>query len=240
MNRARGRLNSGGSARGRPAALPAAKPFFATRSHTSDSATETIAHPARPPLAAAGCPRRLASKVSGRPARGRSRPEPPSGGCQRYRTQIGEPSAVSRFPLTTSADRNDRTPESPDHGRGDRRRFRAPQPLRRLQSRRGDARVPGSAGKLEDVHVSHGGVVVCSTDTFTCRLVGPAAQCRWPWTLTARPVPSTAVCGSAPAADRWRTTRSGRSCASQLDAAPRRDVAVVVPENQDPLARARP
>ena len=25
---------------------------------------------------------------------------------------------------------------------------------------------------------------VSSTDTLTCRLVGPAARCRWPWTLT--------------------------------------------------------
>ena len=26
---------------------------------------------------------------------------------------------------------------------------------------------------------------MCSTDTLTCRSVGPAARCRWPWTLTA-------------------------------------------------------
>ncbi len=40
--------------------------------------------------------------------------------------------------------------------------------------------------------------------------------------LRSRPVPSAAVCGSAPAADRWRTTRSGRSSGSQFDAAPGR------------------
>jgi len=81
-------------------------------------------------------------------------------------------------PEVVADEHADRPPRTPTKAVATLGSFLAPK--RYSESGRSVATLPGSAGELEDVRHSHGGIA----GVLGRHVVGPAARCRWPWTLT--------------------------------------------------------
>ena len=161
----------------------------------------------------------------------------PAGGGGRSGRRFGPVGRVKVAVDDEHADRNDRAPESPDHGRGDPRELLAGD--RYGKSSRGVATL-GSRGLQASsrTYVSPTGAKsVCSADTLTCRSVGPTARCRWPWTLTAPAGTfSSGMCVNTSGGSVAHKRRPAGLV--EANSTQRRDVAVVVAQDQKPLAQA--